>query len=80
MLAAGPKEFDDTKFMAQFIVGVAATVDEYEIIYSSNAVGGEAAHENGVERKATVSVYKNIAPFSKISLYPKDGEAKENDN
>ena len=78
VLAAGPKEFDltaadlkelATKFKAEYIVGVAATVDEYEIVYSSNAIGGDAAHENGGERKATVSVYKNIVPFSKIRLY-----------
>ena len=69
VLAAGPKEFDETKFKAEYIVGVAATVDEYEITYSSNAVCGDAAHENGGERKATVSVYKNIVPFSKIRLY-----------
>ena len=80
-VAAGPEEFDDTKFMAEFIVGVAATVDEYEIVYSSKAIGDDAAQGNGGERKATVSVYKNIAPFSKIRLYQKDnGKAVENDN
>ena len=81
VLAAGPAEFDDTKFRALFIVGVAAIEEEYEIVYSSDAVGGEAAQENGVERKATVSVYKNIATFSKIRLYSKDsGKLDENDN
>ena len=72
VLVAGPKEFDDTKFRALFIVGIAAAVDEYEITYSSNPIGDDAAQGNGGERKATVSVYKNIAPFSKIRLYQKD--------
>ncbi len=71
-VAAGPEEFDDTKFRALFIVGIAAAVDEYEITYSSNPIGDDAAQGNGGERKATVSVYKNIALFSKIRLYQKD--------
>lgn len=61
-VSSGQKEFDDKSFIAEGVLVVAATVEEYEIVYTSS--------DDGREKKVTVSIYKDVAPFCDFRLSP----------
>ena len=73
-IGLGPKEFDGSKLKAQCVVGLAATVEDYEVVYTSHAIAESTPNEDNVEKKIIVSVYKSVAPFADITFLPTVGE------
>ncbi len=71
-ITIGPIEFDDERYIAQCVVGVAATIEEYEVVYSSNENDNDISQDNGKGKKVTVSIYKFPAPSVKVEFLPKD--------